>query len=232
MLFACANPTIFGEILPSFSRLDETNIADHPRLRLEDEVYYLYEYTSGRDYNFSATNNLISNLKKKPSRALLPEYRYKREAMRACSALLGEAINHNWLSRATLIPVPPSKARSDPEYDDRMTQICRAIPAGFQTDVREIVVQRESMGAAHEAVVRPATVEELLAAYDIDETVATPSPAQIAIVDDVLTAGTHFRAMETILSRRYPRVPIVGMFIARRVFPDDNDFAAEMAWSA
>jgi hypothetical protein len=41
----------------------------------------------------------------------------------------------------------------------------------------------------------------------------------MAILDDVLTAGTHFRAMSIVLSQRFPGVPIVGLFIARRVFP-------------
>jgi hypothetical protein len=42
----------------------------------------------------------------------------------------------------------------------------------------------------------------------------------IAVVDDVLTAGVHYRAMHTVLSRRFPDVPIIGVFVARRVFPD------------
>jgi len=41
---------------------------------------------------------------------------------------------------------------------------------------------------------------------------------QIGILDDVLTAGTHFRAMQTVLSDRFPGVPIIGLFVARRVF--------------
>ena len=48
-----------------------------------------------------------------------------------------------------------------------------------------------------------------------------PAPAAIAIVDDVLTAATHYRAMHTALSERLPSVPVVGFFIARRVFPND-----------
>jgi predicted amidophosphoribosyltransferase len=204
--------------LPSFSRIDETNIQDHSRLRPEDEVYYLFEYTSGRNYAFSATNGLISNLKKPPSRSHLTEYRYKRRAITDCAGGLGGAINHRWLNGATLVPVPPSKARTDPEYDDRITQICRAIPASFALDVRELVIQRESTPAAHESDHRP-TVRELLQIYGINEACASPAPLRIAIVDDVLTAGTHFRAVHTMLSERFPDTKIVGFFIARRVFP-------------
>jgi len=215
-----------------FSRIDETTIADHPRLHATDEIYYLFEYTSGRNYAFGATNNLISNLKKKPSRRAQADYKYKLRAMRECAANLSGAINHGWLNGATLVPVPPSKARTHPDYDDRMAQICRAIPVDFAVDVRELVVQTQSTEAAHESNFRP-TVEELLAIYQIDENLTVPAPNRIAIVDDVLTAGTHFRAMHTVLSARFPGIPTVGMFIARRVFPE-NDPAADFTipWSS
>ena len=204
-----------------FSRIDQTTIADHSRILPADEIFYLYEYTSGRDYTFGTANNLISNLKKKPSRRHRAEYQYKVRDMQECATLLAGAINHAWLNGATLVPVPPSKAIDHPEYDDRLLQICRAIPVEFPVDVRALVRQTESMDPAHEGGVRP-SVEDLLAAYEIDETLTAPSPQRMAIVDDVLTAGTHFRAMKIKLSERFPGVPIVGMFIARRVFPDNE----------
>jgi hypothetical protein len=46
-------------------------------------------------------------------------------------------------------------------------------------------------------------------------------PRAIGVVDDVLTAATHFRAMKDVLATRFPGIPITGIFIARRVFPDD-----------
>lgn len=49
--------------------------------------------------------------------------------------------------------------------------------------------------------------------------VSQPPPRAIGIFDDVLTAGTHFRAMDTILRARFPNVPITGIFLARRVLP-------------
>ena len=37
------------------------------------------------------------------------------------------------------------------------------------------------------------------------------------LVDDVLTAGSHFRAAKDLLSLNFPGVPVVGLFVARRV---------------
>ena len=185
--------------------------------------YYFLEYTSQRDYSFSQANGIISNLKKKPSLSGRADYRHKLRVMREASITFRGALNQDWLAGATLVPVPGSKCRDDPDYDDRMEQICRGIQNGL--DVRNLVVQRESTIASHEAGPgNRVTLEKLLDLYEIDETIAAPPPENIGIFDDVLTAGTHFRAMKTVLSRRFPGVPIVGMFIARRVFPTlDND---------
>ena len=54
------------------------------------------------------------------------------------------------------------------------------------------------------------------------KTKTRPFPREIGIVDDVLTAGTHYRAMHDTLRERFPQVPIIGIFIARRVFPEPD----------
>lgn len=40
-----------------FTENDETNIDIHPRLTAEDKCLFLFKYTSGKRYDFSATNN-------------------------------------------------------------------------------------------------------------------------------------------------------------------------------
>jgi predicted amidophosphoribosyltransferase len=203
------------------SEIDDSNREDHTRLLAEDTCLYLYEYTSGRDYTFSATNNLINNLKKKPtsSRAQLG---YKAGAITGCAKTLGAALNPKWLDVATIVPVPGSKAADHPDFDNRMEQVARQIRPGL--DARNLVIQAQSTNAAHEVGVGDrVTVQELLDLYSIDETIAAPAPRAIGILDDVLTAGTHFRAMKIKLAERFPGVPITGLFIARRVFPPAAD---------
>ena len=86
-------------------------------------------------------------------------------------------------------------------------------------DVGEIVRQTASTRSSHGSQQR-VTVEELLEVYEIDETLCDPEPKAIAIVDDMLTAGTHFRAMADTLQVRFPDAKIIGLFIAGRVYPD------------
>ncbi len=196
-------------------------LEDHYHLRSVDECYFLIEYTSGKRYDYSKANDLISNIKKKPSTKNTAQWKYKIGVMNACSNALGKVLNPDWLKEATLVPIPPSKAKDDPEYDNRMRVICENIPADFQIDVRDLVSQTESYEAAHESDHRP-SVEDLLQIYQINEGASDPAPKAIWIMDDVLTAGAHYRAMHTVLSRRFPGIPIVGIFIARRVFPPND----------
>ena len=213
------------------SEIDDSNRGAHYHLAPDDNCLYLYEYTSGQGYSFSTTNQLITNLKKKPTSSENERY-YKGQAIRECAVAFRESLNPGWLDVATIVPVPCSKAVGHPDYDLRMERVARLIRN--TADVRNLVVQRQSTVAAHEAEPgQRITVEELLELYEIDETLANPPPRQFGILDDVLTAGTHFRAMSIVLGRRFPGLPIVGLFVARRVFPpaaldfesiDFNDF--------
>ncbi len=204
---------------PRLLRIDETTISDHPLLRPDDECYHFLEFTSGTGYAGGRGNQLIANLKKSPLRRGRLEYRYKDRAILECSAWLCDAVSDVWLRAGTLVPIAPSKAMDHPEYDDRMVLVLNSIRKPFAVDVRELVVQTETIRAAHESPDDRPTVDELVAIYEIDEARVSPEPQTIAIVDDVLTAGVHYQAMHRILSRRFPDIPIVGLFIARRVFP-------------
>lgn len=195
-----------------FQKIDDQNRQDHYYLTVEDECLFLFEYTARKGYAYSETNQLISNLKKKRNAGGYP---WKGDAIRKCSAAIGLGLNHKWLQAAVLIPVPPSKIRTDANYDDRMVQVCKGVmPAA---DVREIVYQINSTEAAHETEDRPKP-EEIAANYAIDETKCINLPKYIGVVDDVLTAGAHFKAMQQVLKTRFPDRTVVGLFVARRIF--------------
>ena len=69
------------------------------------------------------------------------------------------------------------------------------------------------------AVARQSVIGSLLEMYRIEEKLAEPPPAQFGIVDDVLTTGCHIKVMQTILGKRFVGAQIVGIFVARRIFP-------------
>ena len=109
-----------------FQLIDESNIGDHSHLDAGDKCCYMFEYTSGKDYSFSSTNSLISNLKKKPIEKFTNStaYKFKGQDISKCSAWLSQAINPKWLQIATLVPIPPSKEKQIPNM---MTGWCKSV---------------------------------------------------------------------------------------------------------
>ena len=212
-----------GETFPQrLTQIDELMLPDHVYLDEEDTCYFLGEYTARQGYGYSATNQLIWNFKKSMDRRNRPEWRYKGIAIRQAARAFRNALNAAFVDYATFVPVPPSKAKGDSEYDDRITQMLRYIRSGPPIDVRELVVQRVSTDAAHESDSRPSPVD-LAELYELDEALAIPEPQALVVVDDVLTTGSHYRAVQRVLSERFPDAAVVGLFIARRA-PDASDF--------
>ena len=125
------------------------------------------------------------------------------------------ALNPEALDRLTFVPIPPSKARGDPLYDDRLTQMLHGIRPDPRLDIRELIIQNASTDAFHGMEIRPRP-EALHALYQVNEALTDPAPALIAVVDDLLTTGAHFRAADSILSARFPGAEVIGLFIARR----------------
>jgi hypothetical protein len=206
------------------SKIDDLTRPDHFFLKPEDQCFYLGEYTARKGFQFSETNKLIYNLKKPMDRKGKPGWSYKAKAIEEAGHLLREAtqtVSPTWLSTATLVPIPPSKIKGDPEYDDRVAGVLRSLASGIQVDICELVLQHQNMPAAHGSDVRP-RLPELIANYFIDEKVAEPMPRVIGIVDDVLTTGAHFKAVQQVLRSRFPSIPSYGIFLARRT-PDTSD---------
>lgn len=200
------------------TKIDELTRPDHTFVEPEDECYYLGDYTARRGFAFSDMNNLINNLRKPMDRRGRPEWRHKESAILTSGRMLREALSEDWLVAATLVPIPSSKTRDDAEYDDRLPQILQEIARGRQLDIREVVVMTRNVPQSHLAEAR-VSIPELIESMSVDEASAQPEPRSIGIFDDVLTTGRHFKAVQTVLHERFPNVPIVGVFVARRV-PD------------
>ena len=198
------------------TKIDDLTRSDHSYLTAADACYFLGEYSARKGYAFSPTNHLIFNLKKGMDRRDRPEWRYKGVAIQTVADALRAALNDQARQTLTFVPVPPSKAKTDPLYDDRLVQVLRAIWPGQGADIRELVVQPVSTDAVHDRDDRP-TPAELEARYLPDPSQFLPKPRTLAVVDDMITTGAHYVAIRNILRRQYPDVPIMGIFIARRV---------------
>lgn len=206
------------------TKIDKLTRRDHSHLRKEDECFFFGDYSAGKGWWYSDTNQLVLNFKIPIEEKGTKRWQHKQSAIRRVSDLFSKAIS-NRFSTLTLVPIPPSQLRTDPAYDDRMMEMLRGLkaPSGSTVDIRELVVQTSPMPAAHATKPRPSP-EDWEKVYKIEEHLTDPDPTWIAIIDDVLVTGSHFKAMSNVLKRRFPSARITGLFIARRV-PEAIDFS-------
>ena len=204
-----------------FTRIDDLTRRDHSYLTPDDICYFLGEYTARRGFTHSRTNDVILNFKKLLSTRGSTQWKWKQWAIDEAANAFRAALTERDMDTITFVPTPPSRAKDDRLYDDRVVRMLRQISPEPPLDIRDLVVQTRTIPAAHESEWRPSPLD-LEAIYRIDRGLLTPPPKEIAIVDDMLTTGAHFRAMKAHLERAFPDVRIVGMFIARRV-PETAD---------
>lgn len=221
-----SDPSSFPQRL---TKVDEITRGDHTFLRDDDACFFLGEYTARKGFSHSATNNLIINFKKPLDRKGKPEWRFKAAKIAEAAKAMHSALKGYDLRSTTFVPVPPSKHRDDPLYDDRMMAMMGQLSGlflasnGYSLDIKELVSQRRSTAAAHDGDARPRP-EDLVGIYDVDLGLLPNASGSIVICDDVLTTGSHYRAMCDVLRRHLPQATFAGLFLARRA-PEANDFA-------
>lgn len=205
-------------------QIDESLRSDHYYLEEDDVCFCLGEYQSGGGFHASDVNRLISNFKKPVDRKNRPEYRYKEQAIDEVSERLRSSLNKDQFPHCTFVPIPPSKCKTDPLYDDRLVRALRSV--GPEVDVRELLVSVKSTRAHHEFTVgekRPKP-DELRRNLRIDqECLASPIRSAFVLFDDVLTTGAHFKACQAALNEHFPEHTVIGLFIGRAVRPRQED---------
>ncbi len=204
--------------------IDETNRGQHAFLQEGDQCLYFGEYQGRGGFQSSPTNQLIFNFKKLPTRCRQDErLRYHKErAVRGIGEGIRRAISREPAERLTWVPVPTSKVVGDPDYDDRLIRALGIAFDGYDTDVRSLLRQTESTEPDHAARGQRLTRDELLGILEVDQPVLDRSPLRqkIVLFDDVLVSGKHFKCCEERLRDVVPaHVPIIGIFVARCVFP-------------
>ncbi len=188
--------------------------------------YTPYEHTNGLKWDFSPTNHLITNFKKKMDRQGRADWHYKRDAIETVARAFSQFWRWDDLhaqNRVALIPIPPSKPRTDPMFDPRMAETLATVAnlVGLPLDIRDCLSFSGTFSASHASDVRPTPVD-LYNDLAFDPSVGRPGepPGVIFLFDDMLTTGAHYVAATQKLAVYFPSVPFVGNFIARRCVPD------------
>lgn len=215
-----------------FSQLTEEQRGQHSYFPAGVECAYWgeftpHKYTGGKLADFSPTNRLISNLKKKMDRRDKPDFRYKSQAIMQCAGALIRGLDWNGIvqGRITFIPIPPSRARADINYDPRLMDILNVVKRSRPIlDIRDCLSFDGRHVASHETNDRP-SIDDLYEALHFDQEAGRvlDVPGEIVLFDDMLTTGAHFVAASRKLAEHFPGVTISGCFLARRILPDATD---------
>jgi hypothetical protein len=206
--------------LAKLLQIDEQSRPDHYYLADSDDCCYILEYTPREGPLFSATNQLIFNLKKAVDRKGKPEYHHKEQAINKAGDLFREVLNEDWLSAVTLVPIPCSKVKDDPLYDDRIVRVLVRMMRGLQSDIRDMIFQSENIESFHTGC--RLAPDQLKAYWSLDESLCHGRPAAIAVFDDMLTTGSHFKAAKMLIEDRWPDMLVFGVFLARVYRPAVN----------
>ena len=194
-------------------RIDELLRPDHPYLTSDDDCFYFMEYFPR---NYDDAHNLIMNFKKKMDRSHLGDFKYKVQAINKIAGILRASLREFEKPNVILVPIPPSKPKGHPLYDDRILQVLKIFcHERKNADLREIISISKAIGASHDSESRP-TVEELLSNLVVDKDLCKNPKEKIVLVDDTLVAGAHFKACKTLLQQYFPDAKINGLFLARR----------------
>jgi hypothetical protein len=216
-------PTSQNTFPRHLTEIDDLTRPDHYHLNAGDTCLFLGEYTARKGFSFSATNQLVLNFKKSVDRRGRPEWQHKERAIREIGQAFAGAIKAAWLASITLVPIPPSKQKDDPLYDDRMQRMLLAIPAAQPLDIRELLIQQQTMEAAHDADIRPGRIKLRLITRLIRISVSRRREPLLCLMMSLRPAPTS-SPRRRVLQARFPQARILGFFIARRV-PETTDFS-------
>lgn len=208
-----------------FQQIDELLRPDHHFIEPDDVCLFYGTYTVSHQlnehgekippYELGPINDLIYNFKMPVRYKGQKRYWYKDDAISKIARILyGE---FKGLNGITWVPVPPSKDKTHPEYDDRVEQVLNQYKSlDPKIDVRNLVQQSTSRKAMHEGD-EHRFIEALYSNYELNANLIDPTPRLIAVFDDVLCTGASFKAIKKLLLEKIAGVKVVGVFVARRV---------------
>lgn len=198
----------------TLQKIDTNALPYTSELEAGDDCYFLGDYVC-KEYRHPMTS-FILDFKSVPEHF---RFAYKQGAMRKLANFL-QNVN---FKNMTIVPVPPSKSMDDPRYDDRLARTLNMVGAlsGQALDVQELIVQDQSYPASHDSFKlnrsRP-NAHELMARYQLLEKCSHELGNTIVIFDDVITRGSHFKAIQRLINARYPEKAVIGLFIAQTSF--------------
>ncbi|WP_291174423.1 hypothetical protein [Gimesia sp.] len=189
------------------------------RLTDDDECFCARDYASGKDYSYSEANSLIKNFKKPVSTRNTNQWYWKERAIKQFANELA-----GWLGTLeeefSIAAIPPSKRRDDAEYDPRLDMVLDQF-AGLCPHAKVVrpIERTINRTPAHLSGGNRPSVEDVYESLTWEGLVVPPTT--LILIDDIITAGTSFKACKRLALHNNIQLEVYGVFWARTIWIDD-----------
>ena len=207
------------------------DLSKPPRLRRGDACFYYLVYTPHAGYGISNANGIVLNYKipivgKSGLRNRPQRKQYKNAATAKYAEAIVDFIEGKRIratgekltamgERVGLLPVPPSQAIGNPDYDDRNVQTCKMVHDRFGFRICCDVETTETVTPSHNGGNR--SVDAIMASMRLLGR-SVDDCDFVFVIDDVLVTGAHFVAIKNMLQNGGYERPIIGLFLARAMY--------------
>lgn len=178
-----------------------------------DRCLFAREFKRGLGYQGGDTNQLILNFKKDGTKRNSPEWRWRNVAVQKFADELSYLFKPE--TKLALTSIPSSCVESDPKYDCRFEDLFEKLLLKFpKLRVENPIKCKSSVESAHSGVGtrKPAIIKDNY----LWEGFKTPTN-HLAIIDDVITTGGHFKAFTDFLKENGYAGGYTGVFWARTI---------------
>ena len=187
----------------------------------DDFCIYAREYITRKGYKGGQTNSDILNFKKSPSKT---GKKYRTKAIEKFRKDVEQLFIKTENIIKTIMAIPSSKAKSDPEYDHRFENLFEELKKSIPDLIIEWPIEvKQTVEASRRSEKRPSP-EHIKQNYVWRGFNRKLIPKRLFVFDDVLISGSHFRATSDFLRENNYKGQIIGVFWARAKEDDKEWF--------
>jgi predicted amidophosphoribosyltransferase len=214
-----------------WKRIDKVELDRLPHLTEQDACHYARDYFPRSGYQHSrpeSANQLIINFKKPENRKKYDaEWKHRESAVaqfanELCIFLQTPKIKGLiCINQIALMYIPGSKSKQDPLYSTRFDDVLKILKEKISTlQIVEPIAILNSGEASHETSNSELRDPEKIKGNYTWRGLEKKHPMYLMIIDDVLTTGSHFKAVRLFLQENEFKGRIFGFFWAKSKWDD------------
>jgi len=208
------------------SKLETWEYNKKPLLnQAEDICYYIWKYNPNSEVNESV-HSFVKNFKRNPQElqgnTFFPKYKSQsiNKAAHELSLICNRLEDNNKFKDSIWLPIPPSKSKADPLYDDRLVKVLESINSSFRLKFHDIFSTINSTESSHKSNERDVQLKIDNITCNSHGIELLKNNANFIVFDDIITSGASFKALKTIIQSNNPDANVIGLFLCKTYYPN------------